>query len=186
MRKLWAVVPLAAVLGLAGACATLQTHVDYDSAARFSQYRTFEVETAGKAPAPFVQRRFESAVRYTLESKGLTYTPREPDLIARLSAVVADQPQLYYWGWPGWWGWGWGCCWGWGWGWWGPGPADVVHVPVGTLVVELIDSKTKDMIWRGMATDYIQDKWTPETSDAAIRSATERMFRDFPPPTRGG
>lgn len=187
MRNGWAVAPLAAVLGFASACATLETHVDYDLSARFSQYRTFDVQVMTGATPPFVERRFENAVRQALESKGLTYSRREPDLVARISAVVVDQPRPYvgYWGWGGWWGWDWG--WGWGWRWWGPwpGPADVVHVPVGALTVDLVDSKTNDPVWRGTATDFIREKWTPERAEAEIHLAMEELFRGFPPRSRG-
>jgi Domain of unknown function (DUF4136) len=50
---------------------------------------------------------------------------------------------------------------------------------VGTLVVDLFDTSTKKLIWRGSASDTLSDK-----SDKNIRklnSDVQRMFDHFPP-----
>ena len=53
-------------------------------------------------------------------------------------------------------GWGWG--WGWGWrGWGGPGwqTATVSNIPIGTLIVSIVDPSEKRLVWRGVATEYV-------------------------------
>jgi len=78
---------------------------------------------------------------------------------------------------------------GWGWrGWFGGGFGDSTTTEstykVGTLVVDLYDSNTKKLIWRGSASDTLSSK-----SDRNIKNldkGVEKMFDHFPPDTRRG
>jgi len=76
---------------------------------------------------------------------------------------------------------------GWGWRRWGGGFDDGFGTSttteetykVGTLVVDLFDTNTKKLIWRGSASDTLSDK-----SDKNIKkfsTAVQRMFGHFPP-----
>jgi hypothetical protein len=50
---------------------------------------------------------------------------------------------------------------------------------VGTVVVDLFDSRTKQLIWRGAASDTLSDN-----SDKNIKNLNEgvdKMFKKFPP-----
>jgi len=50
---------------------------------------------------------------------------------------------------------------------------------VGTLVVDLFDTKTKELIWRGNASDTLSNN-----SDKNIKNMdkeVEKMFKQFPP-----
>ena len=75
---------------------------------------------------------------------------------------------------------------GWGWRGWGGGFGDGFGTAttteetykVGTLVVDLFDTNTKKLIWRGSASDTLSDK-----SDKNIKkfnSDVRRMFDHFP------
>ncbi len=46
----------------------------------------------------------------------------------------------------------------------------------GTLVVHLIDRKTKNTVWKGVATDAIYNQTSPD----AIRSMVNDIFQEFP------
>jgi len=50
---------------------------------------------------------------------------------------------------------------------------------VGTLVVDIFDAKTKNLLFRGIAQDEISDK--PEKNIKKIDKAANKMFKDFPP-----
>jgi hypothetical protein len=73
---------------------------------------------------------------------------------------------------------------GWGWrGGFGDGFGDATTTEstykVGTLVVDLFDSNTKKLIWRGSASDTLSDK-----SDKNIKNlnkGVEKLFDRFPP-----
>jgi hypothetical protein len=50
---------------------------------------------------------------------------------------------------------------------------------MGTLVVDIADAKNKQALWRGSATDTIQDN-----SDKNIKTldkAVQKLFKNFPP-----
>lgn len=50
---------------------------------------------------------------------------------------------------------------------------------VGTLVVDLFDTRTKQAIWRGTASDTVPDD--PAKGDALLRAGIAEMFEGFPP-----
>jgi hypothetical protein len=60
----------------------------------------------------------------------------------------------------------------------------------GTLVVDMTDTKTKNGVWRGTATDTLKSGPTGDkakdakTAEKPIRKAVEKMFKQFPKPTR--
>ncbi len=58
-------------------------------------------------------------------------------------------------------------------------PAQEAPVPVGMLVVDILDGKDKQLIWRGIATDTLSDN--PEKNEKKINKAAEKMFAKFPP-----
>lgn len=63
-------------------------------------------------------------------------------------------------------------------------------VTKGTLVVDLIDRKTKDSVWRGTATHTLDRGPTGDKAKDAktvakpIRNAVKKMFKQFPHPSR--
>jgi hypothetical protein len=107
-----------------------------------------------------------------LQSKGMALQQNRPDLLVSYTVTVGRGTRVdYYYGYPGWYGpgWGWGFGWGWGGGWrgrgWWGGPyyawggpfpyaggltyADEEHYKEGTLIIDLIDRRTRKVIWRG-------------------------------------
>lgn len=59
-------------------------------------------------------------------------------------------------------------------------PADSGEVyEVGTLVVDLFDSRTKTMIWRGSSKNTLSGKLTDD--DKKLKRDVNRLFTHFPP-----
>jgi hypothetical protein len=50
---------------------------------------------------------------------------------------------------------------------------------VGTLVVDIFDAKSKQLVFRGAAQDELSDK--PEKNVKKLDKAANKMFKDFPP-----
>ena len=50
---------------------------------------------------------------------------------------------------------------------------------VGSLVLDMFDAKTKNLVFRGTAEDEISDK--PEKNAKKLDKASAKMFKDFPP-----
>ena len=63
-------------------------------------------------------------------------------------------------------------------------------VTKGTLVVDMLDTKTKNSVWRGTATETLERGPTGDrakdakTVEKPIRNAVKKMFKQFPHPSR--
>ena len=63
-------------------------------------------------------------------------------------------------------------------------------VTKGTLVVDILDTKTKNSVWRGQATQTLDRGPTGDkakdakTVEKPIRNAVKKMFKQFPHPSR--
>jgi len=182
MKKLLATVTaLAGVLLLAG-CSTVETKADWDVAVDFSQYKTFSIIPAKEVQNQMVRQRVESAIVATLGEKGLTKAGEEADLLVGAYGSVGSQTQIDTYGYGGY-GYGYGGAWAYGY--WGGGmgmtTTTVREVPVGTLVVDLIDAKAKKLVWRGTASSVISSSSSPEQMQKKINGAVEKMFYKYPP-----
>ena len=158
----------------AGVAVAQDIKTDYDHKADFSQYKTFMWIKEPKPENPLMKQRIIDAVNSQLEEKGLHMVTRNADLGVSANTATREEHTLqsFYDGFLG------------GWGWhhhWGPGPvtAFVDTYEVGTLVVDLFDTHTKQVVWWGTATDTISDK--AEKNAEHLNKAVEKMFKDFPP-----
>jgi hypothetical protein len=57
----------------------------------------------------------------------------------------------------------------------------VREILVGTLAIDIVDAKGKQMVWRGLGTREIDTNAKPEKRDQNITKAVEKIFRNYPP-----
>jgi Domain of unknown function (DUF4136) len=157
-----------------------QVKTDFDRRTDFSQYKTYSWENV-HTQNPLWVDRIKAAVNSALAAKGWT----QVDSGGNVSIMAMEMNQThqtlntYYDSFGGGWGWR---------GWLGGGFGDSTTTEstykVGTLVVDLYDSNTKKLIWRGSASDTLSGK-----SDKNIKNldkGVEKMFDHFPPDARRG
>jgi hypothetical protein len=164
---------LLSVLLFAG-CSSIETHVDYDRAANFSSYHTFAFKDVRETQNPIAMRRVRTAIVRTLSSRGYSETPDgTPDLWLVLHTRTHRQAQVTTWS----------SGWGWGWRWRGPywTTARVEQIPVGTLMVDLVDTKAKELVWRGSASRVVDADESPQTREVKVQQAVDKLFDGFPP-----
>ena len=68
-----------------------------------------------------------------------------------------------------------------GWGGMGGGMATTAtqtNIPIGTLIVDLVDPKTNEMVWRGTAQDQVSGNGADRGKD---QQAMQKLFTNFPP-----
>jgi hypothetical protein len=67
----------------------------------------------------------------------------------------------------------------------GMGTATTTVVPnrVGNLTVDMFQGGSKQLIWLGTASEVISSK--PDKNDKKLNEAVEKMFKHFPPPSKG-
>jgi len=159
-------------VALAG-CSTLQTSTDYDPKASFAPYKTFAFKDVHEIKNSLLDSRLKDAVTATLSSKGWTRSDQNPDILVVLHVRLSTQTQVNTYNT------GWGYGWGWGGG--GMTTSTVEQIPVGTLIIDLVDAKANQLVWRGTASDTIDENATPEERDKNIRNALNKLFENFPP-----
>lgn len=172
------------VLGAALLCSPLlhaqQVNTDFDHQAQFESYHTFSFAKV-QTDNPLYQQRIRDDISKDLQSHGLQMVPSGGDLAITAIGGVHDQQQYnsFYSGLGPGFGWrGWG---GWGGGWGGEGVTNttVEQVPVGTLMVDLYDTNTHNLVFRGRATADMSGK--SDKNIKIVQKSVDKMFDHFPP-----
>jgi hypothetical protein len=155
-----------------------QIKTDYDRNANFSQYKTCSWENV-RTQNPLLVDRIKEAVNSTLAAKGWTQVESGGNVAIMAMEMTKDHQTLstYYdnFG-DGGWGWRWGGGFGDSFG---DSTTTEETYTVGTLVVDLFDSNTKKLIWRGSASDTLSNKSGKNIKK--LDKAVEKMFDHFPP-----
>jgi hypothetical protein len=163
------------ILLFAGKLSAAEVKTDYDRAANFGQYKTYSWEKV-KTQNPLDADRIKSAVNASLGAKGWTMVDSGGDISIVAMEITKNQQTLntFYDGFGGGWGWR-----RFGGGGFGEATTTTETYKVGTLVVDLFDTKTKELVWRGNASDTLSNN-----SDKNIKNMdkdVEKMFKQFPP-----
>ena len=127
---------LAAALGALASCSTLKTTSDWDPARDFSKYGTFAFKKVRPAANEILDARIRRAVETALVARGLRRDDANPDLTVVTHYRLGHEKQLVTYN----------SGWGYGWNWRGGGGMSttrVRNIPVGTLVVDLVDAREK-------------------------------------------
>ena len=170
---------VAAALSFVSAGAFAQdVKVDFDKAADFTKYKTFAIKLGTSWNNPLGEKRVLAEIQQGLTEKGWTATTDDAkaDAIVVLHGATEKQKSLntFYSG--GYGGYGWRGGWGGGMG---SSTTTVDEYTVGTLVVDIFDAKSKQLVYRGTATDELSNK--PEKNAKKLAKASDKLFKDFPP-----
>jgi hypothetical protein len=146
---------------------------DYDHSANISQFHTYSwgrVHTTN----PLFEERIRQEVDRDLQAKGWQLEPNGGQVI--VTAVGARQNkqeyQTFYDGFGPGWGWR---------GWRGMGETEttVENVPVGSLIIDIYDGSSHNLLWRGNSEDTLS-KDTEKNIDK-VNKAVDKMLEKFPP-----
>jgi len=163
------------MLLFAGKVSAQQVKTDYDRSANFAQYKTYSWAQV-KTKDPLDVERIKAAVNAALAEKGWTQADSGGDVSIVAMEITHNQQTLntFYDGLGGGWGWR-----RFGAGGFGEATTTTETYKVGTVVVDLFDGKTKQLIWRGSSTDTLSSN-----SDKNIKNLDKgvgKMFKQFPP-----
>ncbi|UOR04918.1 DUF4136 domain-containing protein [Hymenobacter aerilatus] len=153
-----ALVSIALLLG-ASSCATssrVGVSSDFDHAVNFRAYKTWAwypqqpVDAEGgpaKGYESFLDQRLRTAIDRELTNKGLTRVESNPDIYVAYNAKVEEKQSVspYYNG-LGYPYYGYGL---YGGGLYGRGYTPVSQYAAGTVIIDLVDAKRKELAWRG-------------------------------------
>lgn len=163
----------ALALGMA-ACSTLELNTDYNPGTDFAKYRTFSFMEGAKPKNPVSRRSVEYAVGMALEGKGLKNVETGGDLLIYGHFVLDEKlvVDTYGYGSVGWYGYGWGG---------GVTTTTVRQIPVGTIVIDLVDAGSKGLVWRGIVKDEISTTAYPEEREQKAIKVARELFANYPP-----
>jgi len=168
----------ALILLTAIAAPAQKVRVDHDSSINFSSFKTFGWSDGQVSRNATVAQIITSGIERELVAKGLTRNDSNPDIkIAVMAAVGMDLQGVG----PSWnnaeyksWG---------GYG----NAAALMNVSTGTLLIDLLETKNKMSVWRGVAKQTLHSPAIGVPSDSEIRkvekqinSALKKMFRQYP------
>ena len=160
-------------LAILGAAFAQKVQTDFDHQANFSQYKTYSWQEIKPANSLW-DARIKSAVDAQLAAKGWTQVDSGGDVevVAIKTSQTQRTLQTFYDGFGGGWRWR-------GFGGGGFATTTEQDYKVGTLVIDLYDGKTKQLIWRGNAQGMVSDKATKNEKN--LDKGVAKMFKEFPP-----
>jgi hypothetical protein len=170
----WAAgVALALLLGLLACGSTLKVDVGWDKNVDFSKYYTWAWKEDGSIKDPVWSKRCQSVLGDVLATKGLAPAPAggNADLWVFVHARFSIDTQVVSYS-PAW-GYGWG-------GWAGSYDTAVYEIPVGSLLIDLVDANKKQLVWRGKASDVLQTGVSNEAREQKLTQVLTQMFATYP------
>jgi hypothetical protein len=175
-RRLATVLAASLTVASCGPTMIVSSHVDRNI--DFSRYRTFDWGPADALPTgdarldqnAFFKDQVQGAVEKQLAMRGLQLIAAgAPDLLIhyhanirqRLDVNRADRSYGYCTA---------GDC-----------PPDTIVYEAGTLVIDIMDARSKRLVWRGWAQESVEDLLdNPEQMARMLREAVERMMQRLP------
>jgi hypothetical protein len=156
-----------------GTALAQQVKTDFDHQTNFSQYKTYSWQEI-KPPNSLWDARIKSAVDGQLAAKGWTQVDNGGDVaIVAIATTQTDKTlQTFYDGMGGGWRWR-------GFGGMGESTTTEQDYKEGTLLIDMYDAKSKQLIWRGSAEDTLSN--SAEKNEKNLDKGVEKMFKKFPP-----
>ena len=163
-----------------------QVRANWSKSAPFSTYKTYQWIPSEATNHPFYREFVNEYANYALtQKKHLQRVAQSgnPDLLATYHFTTQEvmDTETYGYGFgPGWgWGGGWGG-WGGGWGGWNSYQTRAMPRFIGFLTLDLIDARTKKIVWRGEA---IQSDVTKggNAEEKQVAHSIYKMLKRYPP-----
>ena len=171
-------IALVIILIAAGAVAAQKVKVTADPSADLTKYKTYQWDKPLPPGNPIVQQAIVDSIDQAMAAKGLTKLTEGADVTVVYFGAANTDTQIGYPSWSN-----------------GMGSGASTGIAVGTqswpvhkgtLVVDLVDGKTKNSVWRGTATSILKDGPTGNAAKDAqrvaepIRKSVDKMFKQFP------
>lgn len=182
---------------MAAICATLllspaysradHTKTDYNHQINFRSYHTYswgKVTVSNDLNADRIRRtvdeKLQKAGWHEVTSGG------QVTVMAKDKIHTEQEAETYYSpmpdGWGGGWGWG-----GWGWGmdggFGGESMSTVTNTRTAHLVIDMFDTQSKKLLWRGVSRGELSDK--PDVNRKRLYGDINHMLDGFPPKGKG-
>ena len=164
-------------LFVVASCSSVRVASDFDKNADFNQYKTYAFYKSGIDKVEISdldKRRILAAIDTELASKGFTKS-ENPDLLINIFTKSRQQVDINQFNA------GWGYGWGWGWNpWmWGGNNTSVSTSTEGTLYIDLVDAKKKELVWQGEGIGVLTQNMNKK--DERIQEFVQKILAKYPP-----
>lgn len=158
---------------LVGGCSSMTTNYDYDPTADFTTFTSYawmgrDAASGQVRAGDMTDKRIRAAVDYQMEQKGMTIDTDAPDLLVAYYAGVESKVDVTDWGYRyygGWYG----------------RDVDVYQYDEGSIVLDMVDTSTNELAWRGVVSDVVSGQQSPEQRQQHINEAAAVLLSNFPP-----
>ncbi|MCF2826664.1 DUF4136 domain-containing protein [Pseudoalteromonas sp. L23] len=156
---------------------------DYDKSVQFANYKTYawspeaDLKNNGREYQvnDLMEKRIRSAIQNEMSKQGFTLTdPQSADLLVNYHASVdtkieSDSLHTTY-----------GARWNyWGIGW--QTQTTTREYEVGTLVLDMIDKASNQLVWRGAKEGRLRSNQSPDQRTESINKTISELLANFPP-----
>lgn len=152
-------------------CSSVRVNADYDKKANFTNYKTYAYLKSGIDKVEISdldKKRILYSIDEVMATKGFTKS-ENPDVLISIFTKERERVDIYN-----------NAGFGWGWNpWWGMGYSSVVTTPEGTLFIDIIDAKTKELVWQGEGSGYLTTN--TDKKDARIKEFVSKILEQYPP-----
>ena len=156
-------------------CSSLQVSHDYDPAFNFNEQKTFVIVHHNREGEDTLYNdRLLRALEADLVSKGYVKREKEDaDLVFVFHTKVEDKTDIdtdYQMVGFGMYRYGGGMV----------ATTSTYHYTKGTLIIDALNPKNKKIVWRGIATDTLKERKTPEKRTEYINEVIQELMQSFP------
>jgi hypothetical protein len=179
----YSILAVAIIVCMYACSPALKVTSDYDKSVNFQPYKTFTLDTIkiSQLVSQLNQNRIINSVKSEMTKKGFTESST-PDMLVHVTAIVKNEQSTssttdFY-------GYGGGFrpyLWGGGMGATGYTTYNVQDYKDGSLIIDIVDAKSHNLIWEGIGNEEI-DKPSKDP-DAAIAAAVASILAKYPPGT---
>lgn len=157
-------------------CSSVYVNTDYDKNASFDGYKTYAYQKSGIDKVEISdldKKRILRSIDEAMSAKGFTKS-ESPDILINFFTKEREEVSVNQFNA------GWGYGWGWGWSpWMWGGNTTVSRHTEGTLTIDIIDAKKKELIWQGMGEGVLTKN--TEKKDENIKQFVTKILEKYPP-----
>ena len=176
MKKL-KYLPLLLVVLLVASCSSVNVYNDYDKQVDFSQFKTFAFYKPGVDKVEISdldKKRILKSIETEMLAKGFTKS-ENPDILVNFFTKSREQVDVNTFNNS----WGYGYGYGWNPYIWGGNRTTVRTTTQGTLFIDLIDARKKEMVWQGEGAGEIFKN--QNNKEERIQEFVSQILKQYPP-----
>lgn len=153
-------------------CATITVRTDYDRETNFSSYKTFRIAEQShkskkipKKSMGMMDKRLKNAIKNELQAMGFILKESgKPDFIVAHHVVIKNKVDVDRYGYRT--------------GRWQKRMVTKVHhYKQGTLILDFVDTDSKELFWRGVATGVLENR---NAAEKQIKESVAKIMEKYP------